>query len=76
MKQIQTLSIGTHIIALPIDKEYSLDELFPYELTNSWIEKLDTHGKFVSKEKVSFLNNEFVVSDIYIKNCNHLRLFD
>jgi len=67
MKQQHTLSVGTHIIALPIDKEYTLDALFPYELTNSWIEKLDTHGKFVSKEKVAFLNNEFVVSDLYKK---------
>ena len=67
MKGLKTLSIGTHIIALPIDREYSLDELFPYELTNSFIEKLDANGKFVSKEKVSFLNNEFIVSGTYKK---------
>ncbi len=59
------LNIGTHIIPLPIDREYNIDELFDSALTGSFFEKLDANGKFTRKEKVLFENNEFIVSDIY-----------
>lgn len=59
----QKLDIGIHIISLPIDKEYRLDELFDSNLTGSFIEKLSSTGNFTNKEKVLFENNEFILSD-------------
>lgn len=59
------LEIGTHILALPIDKEYRLEELFDSNLTGSYIEKLDNYGNFTRKEKILFENNEFIVSSYY-----------
>lgn len=59
------LEVGVHIIALPIDKEYKLDELFSFDLAGSFIEKLDLEGNFTQKEKIVFKNNEFVISENY-----------
>lgn len=59
------LNIGIHIIPLPLDKEYKLEELFDSQLTGSYIEKLNSNGNFINKEKILFENNEFIVSDIY-----------
>ena len=61
----QNLGTGKHVLALPIDREYKLDELFDSSLTGSTIEKLKPNGTFTSEEKVFFENNEFVVSDLY-----------
>lgn len=66
------LKIGTHVISLPIDKKYKLEELFDLNLTGSFIEKLDSDGNFKDKEKVLFENNEFIVS----KNYKMLKPFD
>lgn len=66
MKEInQTLPIGEHILALPLDSEYKLEELFNKDLTGSTIEKLNEKGDFDNKEKVLFQNNEFLISPIY-----------
>ena len=62
-KFIKTLNIGTHILSLPLDKEYKLEELFDLNLTGSYIEKLNSNGNFVEKEKILFENNEFIISD-------------
>lgn len=62
---IKTFDIGVHIISLPIDKEYKLEDLFDFTLTGSFIEKLDLSGVFINKEKVVFKNNEFMVSSFY-----------
>lgn len=59
------LDIGTHILSLPIDKKYKLEELFDFSITGSFIEKLDSKGNFINKEKILFENNEFIVSDFY-----------
>lgn len=61
----QKLDVGTHILSLPIDKEYKLEELFDANLTGSTIEKLKSNGEYTKKEKVFFENNEFIVSDVY-----------
>lgn len=61
----QTLNKGEHILALPLDKEYKLDELFTSDLTGSYIEKLNSNGRFDNKEKILFQNNEFLVTDEY-----------
>lgn len=61
----QIFEIGTHIISLPIDRNYKLDELFDTSLTGSYIEKLDENGNFINKEKILFENNQFSVSENY-----------
>jgi hypothetical protein len=61
----QKLESGIHIISLPIDKEYKLDELFDSDLTGSFIEELNLNGTFTRKEKILFENNEFIVSSQY-----------
>lgn len=59
------LKIGVHILSLPLDKEYKLEELFDSSLTGSTIEKIDKSGSFINKEIVLFNNNEFKVSSEY-----------
>lgn len=46
----QKLDIGMHVLSLPLDKEYKLEELFNSDLTGSLIEKLIFDGTFVNKE--------------------------
>ena len=72
----KTLEAGVHAIAIPLATQMKLDDIFPKELTNSFIQKLDNNGKFTKKEQVIFSNNEFVVSDLYktIQPLDTLRL--
>lgn len=59
------LEIGIHILPLPLDKEYKIEELFDSSLTGSTIEKIDSSGNFRYKETVLFENNEFSISNEY-----------
>ena len=63
-----SLSQGKHILVLPLSIPLPIESIFPREIAGSHIESLDTkHGEFLHKEKITFENNRFSVSDYYRK---------
>lgn len=59
------LDIGTHVLAIPINKPCSITTLFPKEFSGSSIEIMDSDGNWSNKETVKYQNNTFDVSAIY-----------
>lgn len=59
------LAQGVHVITLPINQSMPLCQLFPKELSGSFIEKLDSAGNWNSKQLIVYDNNRFVVAGIY-----------
>jgi len=55
----RVLKKGINIISIPSATEIKIDRLFPKELSETKIEKLNSHGKWVNKEEIQFLNGSF-----------------
>lgn len=59
------LAQGVHVITLPINQSMTLCQLFPKQLSGSYIETLDALGHWVDKEVVLYQNNSFLVASRY-----------
>lgn len=66
MKQFKrSLDQGVHVITLPINQSMTLCQLFPKQLSGSYIETLDASGEWIDKEVVLYQNNRFLVANSY-----------
>jgi len=59
------LNQGVQVITLPTNDNMTLCQLFPKQLSGSYIERLDASGNWVDKQIVLYQNNSFLVASCY-----------
>ncbi|MCK5727083.1 MAG: lipase family protein [Thiotrichaceae bacterium] len=71
------LSKGIHTLALPLNTSLPIGEIFPREISGSYIEAMDETGKFINKSLILYENGLFLVDTTFqvLKPMQVIRLY-